>query len=210
MRGKFVVFDGGNGCGKTSVVKAVTDHFTQKGVEFVQTREPGGTKAGESIRALILNQTDVPMDVMTQVMLFAAARAELVSAVIRPAMENMKHVLSDRYISSSIAFQGHGLGADIKKIERINELATDGLKPDLTIILDVDTDTAKQRVCARNGEVDRFELFDEAFNEKVRHGYLSQVKQQKHKMVVVDASQPLESVIAACISEIEALDIYFF
>ena len=184
---RFLVFEGIDGCGKsTQVDRLAAAHG------WLSTREPGGTTLGASIRSLILHGTEAPTP-RSEALLMAADRAHHVATVIRPALEAGVTVLSDRYASSTVAYQGYGHEGDLDEITRINAIATGGLEPDLTILLDVPVDVAQVR---RGTEPDRLEALDVSFHERVRSGYLAQAAAAHGRWVVIDAAQEVAAVSA--------------
>lgn len=195
MSGKFIVVEGGNGAGKTSVLKSIEQSFTDGELDHLMTREPGGTPVGEEIRKILLNPDNTSICPMAELMLFAAARAQHLQEKIIPALNDGYIVVSDRFDSSTYAFQHYGRGLPLDTIKTLNELALDGFKPDLTIILDIDVLEGLKRTASRGALEDRFENEDILFLERVRQGYLEQAKQNPDRFVVIDASQTLEEVI---------------
>lgn len=192
-----------NGSGKSSVMAEVEKYLASTGQKFIRSREPGGTQLGEKIRALLLHGEDDQMEPLTAALLFSAARHQHVKEVIIPNIESGTHVLCDRFVTSSVAFQGHGQGINPDVIRGINEYATIGVKPDLTIVLDLPLEVAEERIRARNGDKDRFEGFDVAFQQRVREGYLKEAHRNPNKFEVVNAGQSFEDVVAECIGLIK-------
>ena len=182
---RFIVIEGIDGCGKSTQIARVS-----KGRNWIVTREPGGTPLGLEIRSLLLHADQEPTP-LAEALLMAADRAHHVETVIRPALESGQTVLSDRHAASTIAYQGWGHEGDVEQLERINAIATGGLLPDLTILLDLDVEAASVR---RSGDLDRLESLDVAFHERVRRGYLAQAAADPGRWKVVDASMPLERV----------------
>ena len=191
-RGRFITFEGGEGCGKSTQVKRLRDALEKAGVEVVLTREPGGTWLSEEIRRLIKDQvTDPPCD-RSELLLFLAARAQLVRNVIRPALDAGKWVVSDRFSDSTVAYQGYGRGMPINVIRRANEFACDGLRPDLTLLLEVEPETALARMhrreAATNTSADRIERAGVAFHERLRRGFSELAKAEPARFVTIDAN----------------------
>ncbi len=196
-KGHTIVCDGGNGSGKTTVLKAIEAHLQAKGRELVMTREPGGTPIGEKIREILLTPDTPEMCGITELMLFAAARAQHVRERILPAIEAGKIVVSDRFDSATVSFQHYARGLPLDLIHQLNSIAIDGFKPDITIILDLDPVVGLQRVSLRGGGcLDRIEQESLDFLHKARHGYLEQAKNDPDHFVVIDSSQPLEKVVS--------------
>ena len=197
VRGRFIVFEGGEGAGKSTVLAAVATQLRAAGRAVVETREPGGTPLGERIRGLILDARGVD-DPLAELLLFEAARAHLVATVIRPAIERGEIVLCDRFAASSIAYQSYGRGLARETVERANEIATRGLAPDLTVLLDVPVDVGLARR-AREGDANHFDREAVAFHERVRRGFLELAAGSPESWVVIDASGERQDVIDAAV-----------
>lgn len=194
-----IVCDGGNGAGKGTVLKAIESHLQARGQEFVMTREPGGTPIGEKIREVLLSQANSEMCDVTELMLFAAARAQHVREKIIPAIDAGKVVVSDRFDSSTISFQHYGRGLSLDLIQQLNQIALGGFRPDMTIVLDLDPAAGLQRVKSRGDALDRLEKESMAFLQRAREGYLAQARDNPDRFTVIDAAQPLEKVVADAI-----------
>lgn len=188
MSGLFVAFEGVDRSGKTTQLRLLAERLGDKH-EVVVTREPGGTPVAEAIRVLLLAD-DVDMSARCEALLFAAARADHVERTIRPALERGAVVLSDRFVDSSLAYQGVARGLGVEDVERVNMWATDGVIPDLTIMLDLPTGTTTQR----DGEIDRMESEGELFQARVRRGLLDLAARDLHRYSVIDASGSIEEV----------------
>lgn len=201
--GCMIVCDGGNGAGKSTVLKAIEDFLQTNGRDFLMTREPGGTPIGEKIRELLLSTETHGMCDVTELMLFAASRAQHVREKILPAIKAGKIVVSDRFDSATVSFQHYARGLPLSLIHQLNNIAIDGFKPDVTIILDLDPVTGLERVILRGGSLDRMEKENLAFLSKARHGYLEQANADPEHFVVIDASQPLHTVIAEALKVVE-------
>ena len=191
-RGKFITFEGGEGCGKSTQVKRLKEALEHEGVETVLTREPGGTWLSEEIRRLIKDQeTDAPCD-RSELLLFLAARAQLVKNVIRPALETGKWVLSDRFSDSTLAYQGYGRGLPLDDLRQMNDFACEGLKPDLTLLLDVAPETAAARMRGREAATattaDRIERAGDEFHARLRAGFAALAKAEPERIVTIDAN----------------------
>ena len=191
-RGKFITFEGGEGCGKSTQVKRLKEALERDGFEVVLTREPGGTWLSEEIRRLIKDQTtDAPCD-RSELLLFLAARAQLVRNVIRPALESGKWVVSDRFSDSTIAYQGYGRGLPLDLLRDMNDFACEGLKPDLTFLLEVSPEVSRQRLhrreAATNTTADRIERAGEEFHARLWRGFCAQAKAEPWRIVTVDAN----------------------
>lgn len=194
-RGAFVVIEGGEGTGKTRLQSELARQITATGVEVLTVREPGGTPLGEQIRALVAG-ADALDDPLAELLLFEAARAHLVDTVIRPALARGTVVLCDRFAASSVAYQGFGRGIGRDVVERANAIATGGLAPDLTLLLDAPANEGLARRSAA-GAADHFDREDLAFHERVRAGYLELAHDDPSRWCVIDATMPFERVLDA-------------
>ena len=190
--GRLIAFEGVEGSGKSTQLELLRAALEGRGREVVVTREPGGTPAGERMRAVLLDP-GVELHPRAEALLFAAARAELVDAVIRPALERGAVVLCDRYLDSSLAYQGvaRGLGRD--PVEEVNRFATGGLLPDLVVLLDLDPASGLRR---RSGELDRIEAQDLAFHRRVRQAFCDLAAANPGRFAVVDGAAPVAEVAA--------------
>lgn len=200
MRGRFVTFEGGEGCGKSTQVKRLAEHLRSKGVEVVLTREPGGTRLAELIRGLLKDEREDPPCDRSELLLFLAARAQLVRNVIVPALDSGKWVLSDRFSDSTFAYQGYGRGLPLDSLRLMNCFACEGLKPDLTLLLDVRPDVAaarmRRREAATNTSADRIELAGDDFHSRLRAGFLELANAEPDRMKVIDANGSPDEVWA--------------
>ncbi|MGO2132219.1 MAG: dTMP kinase [Halomonas sp.] len=194
-RGRFITLEGGEGVGKTTNLEWVGDWLTARGVEVVKTREPGGTPMAEEIRDLLLDpHASEPMDADAELLLVFAARAQHLAQVIKPALERGAWVLCDRFTDATFAYQGGGRGLCFERIAQLEDFVQQGLQPDLTLLLDMPMQAAQQRVDSRGQQRDRFEQEQGAFFQAVREAYLARALQAPERIVVIDASQPLERV----------------
>lgn len=193
MRGLFITFEGPDGAGKTTQVQAFVENLKSRGFDVLLTREPGGTPISDKIRGLILDPAHKEMADTTEVLLYAASRAQHVQEKVIPALEKGTIVVCDRFVDASIAYQGYGLGVSAKKVEHINRFATGGLVPDRTYLLDVPVEEGKKRLQARSG-LDRIEQKGEAYHERVREGFLELAEQNPERIRVVDASGSIEQI----------------
>jgi dTMP kinase len=205
--GFFIAFEGGEGAGKSTQVKALAARLAAAGREVVLTREPGGTTIGAAIRALLLDPASHDMAPMTEALLYAADRAQHVALLIEPALRRRAVVVSDRYLDSSLAYQGAARPLDSVDVETINEIATRGLMPDLTVLLDIDPVVGLER----SGRTDRLEAEPLAFHQAVRAGFLARAADDPDRYLVVVADQNpgliAEQVAAAVDAAIEANDV---
>lgn len=188
--GKFIVFDGPDGCGKSTQAKLLAKWLESQGVSAEVFRDPGTTAISEKIREILLNPEHVAMSTRTELLLYMAARAQLWAEKIAPALNENKCVILDRWLSSSCAYQGYAGGFGLEKVVRIAEDCLERAWPDLTVILDVDIKTASTRL---NAELDRMEQKGDGYHTKVREGFLQLAKQRKN-FFVVDASNDIETV----------------
>jgi dTMP kinase len=193
-RGVFITLEGGEGAGKTTVLATMQASLAEAGFAVVATREPGGTPSGEAIRQLLLDPQG-RLAPATELLLMFAARAQLVHDVIRPALERGEAVVSDRFTDASFAYQGGGRGLDSGWIADLERRAA-GLRPDLTLLLDVGVAEGLRRARARGGEPDRIEREREDFFERVRSNYLARAAAEPGRFRVIDAGQPVDAVLA--------------
>ena len=194
----FIVIEGVNGAGKSTVMSAVSKALADRNLAYLKTFEPGDTPLGKELRRLLLNSPQIPRTAHSEVFLFAADRNEHVRAAIVPALTRGEIVLSDRYLYSTIAFQGYGRELDLGLIEQINELAVSGNYPDLVILLDLDAEEGLRRTHSRNvssGDTDSFELEHLEFHRRIRNGFLTLAKSRPEPFLVIDASDT-QSVVA--------------
>ena len=190
QKGLFITFEGGDGCGKTTQIKLLDEYLRNKGYKTVLTREPGAKGLGEKIREILLNY-DGDVSTRCESFLFLADRAQNIDCIVKPALAEGAIVICDRHTDSSVAYQGYGRGLDIDRIKKLNAMATDGLVPDLTIVLDVDVATSQARV---GSEKDRMESAGIEFFERVRQGYLEIAKQEPERVKVVDSKQSIQDI----------------
>lgn len=206
MQGKFIVFEGSDGSGKTTILKNVKKYLDDNNIDYVLTREPGGTKISEKIRDLVLSNENKEMGDRTEALLYAASRAQHVKEIIKPNLEKGRLVISDRFVMSSLAYQGYGrqLGAD--QVKMINDFAIDSTKPDYTIFFNVDPITVLERKRA-NVEADRLENEEESYHQRVYNGYQDLLDDESLNLIVIDASKSIEEVTKATIEKlIEIID----
>ncbi|HZP65155.1 MAG TPA: dTMP kinase [Rudaea sp.] len=195
MTGKLLTLEGGEGAGKSTVLEAVRGMLVERGIDVVVTREPGGTRAGEAIRALLLDPHLRGMHAETELLLMFASRAQLVREVVRPALAAGRWVLSDRFTDASFAYQGGGRGQPAERIAELERWAADGIAPDLTLLLDLPVADGLKRAGARSA-ADRIEMENAEFFERVRAAYRARAAQQAGRFRVIDAGQPLDGVLA--------------
>jgi len=190
--GIFITFEGPDGAGKTTQIRYLTEHLQTMGMEVDITREPGGTPIGEQIREVLLNVDNRAMHPVTEAMLYAASRAQHVQQRIRPALQQGHAVLCDRFVDSSIAYQAVGRGMGVEQIMQINAAALDGIMPDVTICLLV---TPEQSALRQQGkQLDRLELEDRLFKQRVYDGYMQLAKADPDRVTVLNADRPIEEL----------------
>lgn len=189
--GVLITFEGGEGSGKTTQVKALANALRAQGLQVVDTRDPGGTPVGKEIRGLLLGREYGPMAAACELFLYEASRAQLVQEVVGPALREGRIVLSDRFTDSTTAYQGYGRGLDLGMIRHLNALASDGLAPDLTLLLDLDPRAGLERAgrsaSTGRGRRDRIEAEELAFHRRVREGYLALARAEPGRIRVIDA-----------------------
>jgi len=198
MRGKFITFEGGEGSGKSTQAKMLARALRDAGIAVLETREPGGTILAEQIRSLVREETADPPVARSETLLFLAARAQVVTEVILPALERGEWVVCDRFSDSTFAYQGYGRGLDVRQLRQMNDFATGGLKPDLTLLLDVPPDVSRMRVSARNASTaagdDRIESAGGDFHARLREGFLELAAAEPERFVVIDGTADVETV----------------
>ncbi|MCX7668977.1 MAG: dTMP kinase [Anaerolineae bacterium] len=195
--GRFITFEGGEGSGKTTQIRLLAAWLTEQGYDVLTTREPGGTRIGDAIRALLLDPTYTEMRPETEILLFSAARAQIVGQVIRPHLARGGIVLCDRFADSTLAYQGYGRQLDLETLRLITSFATGNLVPDLTICLDLPVEVGLRR--KRGGdraEWTRMEQEQMAFHERVRRGFLALAAAEPQRWLVLDATRPAEEIQA--------------
>jgi dTMP kinase len=189
--GKFIVFDGGEGCGKSTQAQLLKQELESTGTKVLLVRDPGTTSIGEMIRAILLNPENDQMSMRCEMLLYMAARAQMMQQTVLPALEAGSVVISDRFVSSTLAYQLAGDGLTKNEIEETAEMAIKGRWPDLTLILDMPPENSMARVKRAK---DRIELRPPAYHQKVRQNYLNQAKEMPDRYRVINAAQPLEQV----------------
>jgi dTMP kinase len=192
----FITFEGSEGSGKTSQLPALAEFLRGADLPVLTTREPGGTRISDRIRQILGDLENTEMDPRTEILLFQASRAQLVEQVIRPHLASGGIVLCDRYADSTLAYQGYGYQRDLNQLQTLINFATCGLKPDLTILFDLEVEEGLRRR-ATGGEWNRLDAFNLEFYQRVRHGYLLMAHAEPERWVIVDASQPPPIVEAA-------------
>ena len=204
-KGLLISIEGPDGAGKTTVLEALLPRLREAyPAQVVTTREPGGVAIAEQIREVILDVDNTAMDAKTELLLYIASRRQHLAERVLPALEQGKLVLMDRFIDSSVAYQGYGRGLDVADIEWLNQFATDGLKPDLTLYFDIDVEEGLARIArSESREVNRLDMEGLDLHQRVRQGYLAILDKEPERFVKVDASQPLDKVVADSLAIIQ-------
>ena len=192
MKGRFITFEGIDGSGKSTQIRMLENELNELGVAFKTFREPGGTDLSEKIRTILLDKENIELISTAESLLFAAARAQLTTEQIKPAIEKGEFVICDRFTDSTIAYQGYGRGLDIQQLEEINYIATDGLTPDITFILDINPETAAVRMKAEAS--DRMEEMGMDFFRRIRGGYRQIKDQNPNRYRLINGEQSPENV----------------
>ena len=188
----FITFEGPEGSGKTTQARLLVEYLRARGYPVLYTREPGGTEISEQIRQVILSPRNKAMQREAEVLLFSAARAQIVAELIRPALTAGKLVICDRYADSTMAYQGYGLGLDLDALRAITRFATGGLVPERTFYVDVPVEVGLAR--RQRGEMNRLDQKEVAYHTRVRNGYLALIQAEPHRFIVIDGSQTIEQV----------------
>lgn len=204
MSGCLITLEGGEGAGKSTLLEGLRTHLAERGIEPVLTREPGGTPLGEKVRALVLDEGHGPVCAESELLLMFAARAQLVRETLRPALQDGRVVLCDRFTDASFAYQGGGRGQPAARIADLERWAVDGLAPDLTILLDVPVDTGRQRIAGR-AKSDRIERENDGFFERVRAAYRQRASADPGRFCVIDADQSADRVLAQAVQALDHL-----
>ena len=204
MQGCFITLEGPDGSGKSTIIKLLGEYFQQKGIDFIMTREPGGTPIGEKIREIILDNGNTAMGPETEALLYAASRGQHVHEKIIPALKEGKVVLCDRFILSSLAYQGVGRGLGIKEVKMINDFALKGIYPDLILFFHIDSEITLSRKTEKLGG-DRLEKEGNEFHKRVYDGYMELLKMYPKNIEIIDATRSIEEVLEHSIDTIEKL-----
>ncbi|WP_339745153.1 dTMP kinase [uncultured Maricaulis sp.] len=203
MRGRFITLEGGEGAGKTTLIKALTEKLRSSGLDVVVTREPGGTPGAEILREILLTGTTDRWSPMTEALLMYAARVDHVERLIAPALQRGTWVLSDRFADSTTAYQGAAGGVPIERIKLLHQAALGNFKPDLTLILDVNPQIGIERTIARGEDATRFERFDPGFHGRLRRAFLDLADDDPERCVVIDGSETAENVFRRAVDLID-------
>lgn len=200
----FITFEGGEGSGKSTALKSIATYFEKNKIPFILTREPGGTPIGEEIRNVILSKNNGAMDLRVEALLFAASRRQHLIEKIWPSLKEGKIVLCDRYLDSSLAYQGNARGLGIENVLKVNEFATEGTFPDITFFFDIDPELGLERIAMNQSrEVNRLDLEKLSFHKSVREGFTKLASLYPNRYVVIDASKSREEVFNDCINVIK-------
>jgi dTMP kinase len=190
----FITFEGPEGSGKSSQIALLAAFLQQRGFTVITTREPGGTPIGDEIRACLHNVANTTMTPIAEMLLYSAARAQLVGELIRPSLAAGKIVLCDRYADSTLAYQGYGRGLNLEHLRQVTQIATGGLRPDLTFFLDIDVERGLARRTEGGLEMNRLDLETVQFHQCVRDGYRQLIAEDPSRWVIVDADRPITAV----------------
>ena len=201
QRGLFITFEGADGCGKTTQIRLLDEYLRTKGKTTLLTREPGAKGLGVKLREILLNY-EGEVSPNCESFLFLADRAQHVDCIIKPALKEGKIVLCDRHTDSTAAYQGYGRGINLDEIKKLNEIAVSGLKPDLTIVFDIDIETSLSRV---GNEKDRMESAGVEFFNRVRNGYLEIAKQEPDRVKIINASDTIDNIHKKVVELVEKL-----
>lgn len=193
----FIAFEGIEGCGKSTQAVRLAHAFEAAGIEVCFTREPGGTPLGEAVRSILLSRTDYDILGITEAFLVSAARAQHVARVIEPALSRGAMVISDRFAGSTVAYQGGGRGVDLDALRELQRIATGGLMPDLTILVDVPVEIGLGRRYAAGEELNRIDVAERTFHDRVYHAYHEQAASNADSWIVVDGTQPIDTIAAS-------------
>mgnify|MGYP003105886674 FL=1 len=196
-KGLFIVFEGGDGSGKSTAINSIYDWFLENKIKCIKTREPGGIKIAEDIRQVILDKNNTAMDGRTEALLYAAARRQHLVEKVIPALEDGVIVLCDRFVDSSLAYQGYARGLGVDEVMSINKFAIDGYMPDISILFDIDPKIGLQRINNNDDrEINRLDLEKIDFHEKVREGYGIIYSNNKDRMIKINAEKSKEQIVA--------------
>ncbi len=204
MAGIFITFEGGDGSGKSTQVALLTDWLVAEGRTVVHSREPGGTELGEELREIILHRRGY-IAARAEALLYAADRAHNIATKVRPALERGDIVIQDRYFDSSIAYQGAGRVLDGTEVRNLSLWASEGLIPELTVLLDLDAHAGRERLAEASGTYDRLEAEKQDFHERVRDSYLALAEAEPQRFLVLDATRSIETIAIAIKERVASL-----
>lgn len=203
MRGKFITLEGPDGSGKSTILNLLEKYFKEKNIDHIVTREPGGTKIGEDIRNIIISNDNQAMAPETEALLFAAARGQHVQELIKPTLSLGKHVICDRFLLSSLAYQGVGRDLGIGEVRAINDFGIKGLEPDLILFFDIDPELTLARKTSKGG--DRLEKEGNSYHNRVYNGYMKLIKEFPDNIKIIDARKSIEEVLEQSMVEINKI-----
>lgn len=204
MKGLVIALEGQDGTGKSTVIDAITGYFDEMGLDYINAREPGSTDIGEKIRDILADKANKDMDYHTEALLFAASRSELYDKVIKPNVHKGTSVILDRFLLSSLAYQGVVRGLGVDEVMKINDFFLDGFRPDLTILMDLDAKESYERL-KKLGELDRIESLGEDFQERVHLAYLKLYEENHMKLIKLDGTKDRESLAHEALEEVKKL-----
>lgn len=204
MKGLVIALEGQDGTGKSTVINAITGYFDEMGLDYINAREPGSTDIGEKIRDILADKANKDMDYHTEALLFAASRSELYDKVIKPNVRKGTSVILDRFLLSSLAYQGIVRGLGVDEVMKINDFFLEGFRPDLTILMDLDAKKSYERL-KKLGELDRIESLGEDFQEKVHLAYLKLYDENHMKLIKLDGTKDRESLAHEALDEVKKL-----
>lgn len=204
LKGLFITLEGPDGSGKTTILNRIKAEFKNRNIDIVTSREPGGTRIGEEIREIILDKENTLLADETEALLYAASRAQHVAEVIEPAIKNGQIVISDRFLLSSLAYQGVGRGLGIEKVKLINDFGLRNIQPDLILFFYIDPEETLRRKTENNGG-DRLELEGDNFHRKVYNGYRQLIEKYPENIVIIDARESVEEVAKNAMAAIDKL-----
>ena len=204
MKGLVIALEGQDGTGKSTVINAITGYFDEMGLDYINAREPGSTDIGEKMRDILADKANKDMDYHTEALLFAASRSELYDKVIKPNVRKGTSVILDRFLLSSLAYQGIVRGLGVDEVMKINDFFLEGFRPDLTILMDLDAKKSYERL-KKLGELDRIESLGEDFQEKVHLAYLKLYEENHMKLIKLDGTKDKESLAHEALDEVKKL-----
>lgn len=204
MKGLVIALEGQDGTGKSTVIDAITGYFDEMGLDYINAREPGSTDIGEKIRDILADKANKDMDYHTEALLFAASRSELYDKVIKPNVAKGTSVILDRFLLSSLAYQGVVRGLGVDEVMKINDFFLDGFRPDLTILMDLNAKESYERL-KKLGELDRIESLGEDFQERVHLAYLKLYEEKQMKLIKLDGTKDRASIAHEALEEVKKL-----
>lgn len=204
MKGLVIALEGQDGTGKSTVIDAITGYFDEMGLDYINAREPGSTDIGEKIRDILADKANKDMDYHTEALLFAASRSELYDKVIKPNVRKGTSIILDRFLLSSLAYQGVVRGLGVDEVMKINDFFLDGFRPDLTILMDLDAKESYERL-KKLGELDRIESLGEDFQERVHLAYLKLYEEKQMKLIKLDGTKDRASLAHEALEEVKKL-----